>query len=176
VLSVLFPNLHVESKAIIFKLPSSYSGSLVLFGISCSELRQTKMFFLMYKVLILYLQLSITSCLPLAHLYHVVMRPSIVIVEQSQAPFLFKSSKTKYHQEVRWGTNMTTCLLIDHTAAGGLLSGLLGGVSQTVLAFVFGICLSNAIETMSYSPHQSCIFSCFDRVGSHFMEIDSYLE
>jgi proton-coupled amino acid transporter len=87
---------------------------------------------------------KVLLCVDLLLTYPVVMRPSIVIVEQSLAPFLLKSSKTKYHQEVGWGTHMTTCILLGLVAAGasifvpafGLLSGLVGGVSQTFLAFV----------------------------------------
>ena len=80
-------------------------------------------------------------CADLLLTYPVVMRPSIVIVEQSFSSTLFPSIE---HQETAWSIHLLTCLLLGLVAAGaatlvpafGLLSGLVGGVSQTFLAFV----------------------------------------
>lgn len=84
-------------------------------------------------------------CVDLLLTYPVVMRPSIVIVEQSVASMLApKKTKTNQHRQVGWSVHMATCTVLGLFAACasiyvpefGLLSGLVGGVSQTFLAFV----------------------------------------
>jgi proton-coupled amino acid transporter len=91
-------------------------------------------------------------CVDLLLTYPVVMRPSIVIVEQSlgeSSSSLTTSSKTKKRTTtdpsvVGWTTHLAVCLVLGLVAAAGgifvpafgLLSGLVGGVSQTFLAFV----------------------------------------
>ena len=86
-------------------------------------------------------------CVDLLLTYPVVMRPSIVIVEQSLLPNILPSpSKAKSSlPAVGWNTHLAVCVFLGLVAGGsslyvpafGLLSGLVGGVSQTFLAFVF---------------------------------------
>ena len=81
-------------------------------------------------------------CVDLLLTYPVVMRPSIVIVEQSL--LREDSSISKRISNVGWTTHMIVCVVLGLVAAAGgifvsafgLLSGLVGGVSQTFLAFV----------------------------------------
>jgi proton-coupled amino acid transporter len=84
-------------------------------------------------------------CVDLLLTYPVVMRPSIVIVEQSMSSMLAaKKTKTNQHRPVGWSVHMATCSLLGllaacasiYVPAFGLLSGLVGGVSQTFLALV----------------------------------------
>lgn len=89
-------------------------------------------------------------CVDLLLTYPVVMRPSIVIVEQSlkEASTSLPDARTKrrpnYASPAGSTTHFTVCLVLGLVAAAGgifipafgLLSGLVGGVSQTFLAFV----------------------------------------
>jgi proton-coupled amino acid transporter len=90
-------------------------------------------------------------CVDLLLTYPVVMRPSIVILEQSclnSTTTSTPSSTLKKPQRrpsvVGWSTHMAVCTILGLVAAGssiyvpafGLLSGLVGGVSQTFLALV----------------------------------------
>jgi proton-coupled amino acid transporter len=79
-------------------------------------------------------------CVDLLLTYPVVMRPSIVILEQS---LLVKKNKNG-KQQAEWAMHMGVCVGLGLVAACssifvpafGLLSGLVGGVSQTFLALV----------------------------------------
>mmetsp|Transcript_8774 Transcript_8774/g.17913 ORF Transcript_8774/g.17913 Transcript_8774/m.17913 type:complete len:498 (-) Transcript_8774:1409-2902(-) len=79
-------------------------------------------------------------CIDLLFTYPVVMRPSIEIVEQSLVLQLNLSDKNNGGAKARLGV----CFVLGVTAAGAgifipafaLLSGLVGGVCQTFLAFV----------------------------------------
>lgn len=85
-------------------------------------------------------------CIDLLLTYPVVMRPSIVIVEQSLSKLVGspKSGAKTPSPSVPWSVHIATCTLLGMCAAlasisvpaFGLLSGLVGGVSQTFLAFV----------------------------------------
>jgi proton-coupled amino acid transporter len=86
-------------------------------------------------------------CVDLLLTYPVVMRPSIVIVEQSLLPGILPSSSKKAKiplPVVGWSTHLAVCVFLGLVAGGaslyvpafGLLSGLVGGVSQTFLALV----------------------------------------
>ncbi len=85
-------------------------------------------------------------CVDLLLTYPVVMRPSIVIVEQSLMPeeSLSLSKTKKRTTSVGWTIHLSVCIFLGLVAAAGgilvpafgLLSGLVGGVSQTFLAFV----------------------------------------
>lgn len=90
---------------------------------------------------------NLLLCIDLLLTYPVVMRPSIVIVEQSLSTItsLPKTAASKTSAlSVTWSVHITTCALFGICAAMasifvptfGLLSGLVGGVSQTFLAFV----------------------------------------
>ena len=85
---------------------------------------------------------KILLCVDLLLTYPVVMRPSIVIVEQSV--HTLSSAKEKYQVSVGFSMHLAVCIFLGLVAGGsslyvpafGLLSGLVGGVSQTFLAFV----------------------------------------
>jgi proton-coupled amino acid transporter len=86
-------------------------------------------------------------CIDLLLTYPVVMRPSIVIVEQSLSTIVGSPKATTSKTSalsVPWSVHIATCALLGICAAMasifvpafGLLSGLVGGVSQTFLALV----------------------------------------
>lgn len=88
-------------------------------------------------------------CVDLLLTYPVVMRPSIVIVEQSLINDESSPCKSSRRSNTNAGTvgptiHLSVCLLLGLVAAAGgifvpafgMLSGLVGGVSQTFLAFV----------------------------------------
>eukprot|EP00980_Cylindrotheca_fusiformis_P029801 scaffold23881_cov127-Cylindrotheca_fusiformis.AAC.2 len=84
-------------------------------------------------------------CVDLLLTYPVVMRPSIVIVEQTMSSMLeAKKTQAKQPRPVGWSVHFAACVLLGLFAACssifvpafGILSGLVGGVSQTFLALV----------------------------------------
>jgi hypothetical protein len=88
-------------------------------------------------------------CVDLLLTYLVVMRPSILIVLQGLLPTIMMSNRNTSKSSggccCCWSnTHLPVCVLLGLVAAGcsifvpafGLLSGLVGGVSQTFLAFV----------------------------------------
>lgn len=92
-------------------------------------------------------------CIDLIFTYPVVMRPSIEIVEQSLG-FQFNSDKKNSNQ-----SRLGVCSVLGAIAAGAgvfipafaLLSGLVGGVCQTFLAFVMPPLMLRALKQFSTS-------------------------
>ena len=92
-------------------------------------------------------------CVDLLLTYPVVMRPSIVIVEQS-VQLTKGKSRSMTPLVADKSTHLITCILLGIVAAGasifvpafGLLSGLVGGVSQTFLALVLPPLMLNKMQ------------------------------